>query len=101
MSTAFAPRTDTLPEAQRRLWAELGATPTGFTLYGGTAIALRLGHRQSLNPLDALKAIAFHQDPALVGLSERVKADLVQAVQTTDPENLPKLSPIKPWQESA
>ena len=41
------PRIDVLPEAQRRLWQELGQTPQGFVLYGGTAIALRLGHRQS------------------------------------------------------
>lgn len=41
------PRLDVLAEAQRRLWDELGATPPGFVLYGGTAIALRLGHRQS------------------------------------------------------
>jgi len=44
---AFQPRLDVLPEAQRRLWDELGETPRGFVLYGGTAIALRLGHRQS------------------------------------------------------
>jgi len=44
---AFQPRLDVLPEAQRLLWEELGETPRGFVLYGGTAIALRLGHRQS------------------------------------------------------
>ncbi|HLX10773.1 MAG TPA: nucleotidyl transferase AbiEii/AbiGii toxin family protein [Thermoanaerobaculia bacterium] len=38
---------DTLPEAQRRLWEELGGVPTGFVLYGGTALALRFGHRRS------------------------------------------------------
>lgn len=43
----FEPRLDILPPAQRRLWDELGATPPGFVLYGGTAIALRLGHRHS------------------------------------------------------
>lgn len=43
----FTPRLDILPSAQRRLWDELGATPPEFTLYGGTAIALQLGHRQS------------------------------------------------------
>ncbi len=44
---SFEPRLDILPPAQRRLWDELGATPSGFVLYGGTAIALRLGHRHS------------------------------------------------------
>jgi hypothetical protein len=222
MSTAFNPRLDILPEAQLRLWPELGGTPGDFTLYGGTAIALRLGHRQSIdfdffaqtsfepdalltkipylkgavvrqsspntltttvernggvqvsffgglglgqveapdfvkdlnlaiaslidlagtkakviiqrvepkdyidihalmtkgglplenmlaaasvifgpqvNPLDVLKAIAYHQDPSLTGLSEEVKRDLAKAVQATDPENLPTLNPIRTWQD--
>ncbi len=47
--TAFTPRLDILPPAQRRLWDELAAVPRNFVLYGGTAIALHLGHRQSLD----------------------------------------------------
>lgn len=43
----FSPRLDVLPEAQRQLWDELRAVPEEFTLYGGTAIALQLGHRTS------------------------------------------------------
>ena len=39
----------TLPRAQRRLWDELGQVPGEFVLYGGTAIALRLGHRASVD----------------------------------------------------
>jgi hypothetical protein len=38
-----------LPPAQLRLWPELGATPEWFTLYGGTALTLRLGHRTSVD----------------------------------------------------
>jgi hypothetical protein len=49
MSAVFTPRLDILPDAQRRLWPELAQTPEDFTLYGGTAIALRLGHRQSVD----------------------------------------------------
>lgn len=45
---AFAPHLEVLPEAQRRLWAELRAVPDEFTLYGGTAIALQLGHRKAI-----------------------------------------------------
>ncbi|MCY4574145.1 MAG: nucleotidyl transferase AbiEii/AbiGii toxin family protein, partial [Gemmatimonadetes bacterium] len=41
------PRVDVLPPAQRRLWPELHGTPRDFVLYGGTALALRLAHRQS------------------------------------------------------
>ena len=47
MPATFKPRLDILPPAQQRLWLELADTPEEFTLYGGTAIALRLGHRPS------------------------------------------------------
>jgi len=41
---------DILPPAQHRLWPQLCSAPKlGFTLYGGTAIALRLGHRHSVD----------------------------------------------------
>jgi hypothetical protein len=39
-----------LPPAQRRLWPSLRVvTERGFVLYGGTAVALRLGHRSSMD----------------------------------------------------
>jgi hypothetical protein len=40
---------DILPAAQRRLWDELVDVPSHFILYGGTALALRLGHRHSVD----------------------------------------------------
>jgi len=49
MSEDFQPKLDILPEAQRHLWSELGYVPGEFVLYGGTAIALHLGHRQSVD----------------------------------------------------
>jgi Nucleotidyl transferase AbiEii toxin, Type IV TA system len=62
---------DILPAAQRNLWAHLGQVPAPFALYGGTAIALRLGHRESIDfdffariPIDGtdlLSSIAFMQ----------------------------------------
>lgn len=67
MSGVFKPRMDILPLSQRQLWPELRSTDKlGFVLYGGTAIALRLVHRQSVDfdffsdkPLDrtALQAV--------------------------------------------
>lgn len=56
----FKPHMEILPPAQQRLWPELKPAPElGFVLYGGTALALRLGHRESIdfdffseNPLD-------------------------------------------------
>jgi hypothetical protein len=44
---SFAPKLAALPGAQRALWAELRQVPRRFVLYGGTGLALRLGHRQS------------------------------------------------------
>jgi hypothetical protein len=49
MTEHAALRLDILPAAQRRLWDELTGVPPSFTLYGGTAIALYLGHRQSID----------------------------------------------------
>jgi hypothetical protein len=47
---AFRPRVEILPPEQRRLWPDLrGAAELGLVLYGGTAIALRLGHRPSVD----------------------------------------------------
>lgn len=47
MAKKLSARLDILPPAQRRLWNELGAVPESFVLYGGTALALHLGHRHS------------------------------------------------------
>ena len=49
MTANFTPRLDILPPSQRRLWDELSAVPEEFVLYGGTAIALHLGHRESVD----------------------------------------------------
>lgn len=64
MTTNFTPRLDILPLAQRRLWDELSTVPKEFVLYGGTAIALHLGHRESVDfdffgnkPLDPMNLI--------------------------------------------
>jgi hypothetical protein len=40
---------DALPPAQRALWPKLREVPPVFVLYGGTALALRLGHRASVD----------------------------------------------------
>jgi hypothetical protein len=45
----FKTRLDALPRAQVSLWPELVSVPKDFVLYGGTAVALRLGHRPSLD----------------------------------------------------
>ncbi|MBV6644189.1 MAG: nucleotidyl transferase AbiEii/AbiGii toxin family protein, partial [Cyclobacteriaceae bacterium] len=38
-----------LPSSQKELWLKLSQIPKDFVLYGGTAIAIRLGHRESID----------------------------------------------------
>jgi len=45
--SSFHPRLDILASAQKELWPRLDFTRKAFVLYGGTALALRLGHRVS------------------------------------------------------
>ncbi len=76
---SFAPKLTALPEAQRVLWPELKPLSSRFVLYGGTALALRLGHRQSedfdffadapVNPDELLNSL-----PLLKGAVVRQKA---------------------------
>jgi len=40
---------DVLPPGQSALWPELAAVPRRYVLYGGTALALRLAHRASVD----------------------------------------------------
>lgn len=54
----ITPRLEILPPAQQRLWGELADTPAEFVLYGGTALALQLGHRCSVD-FDFFGARAF------------------------------------------
>lgn len=47
---SFEPHLEILPRNQRELWPLLSpVADMGFVLYGGTAIALRLGHRTSVD----------------------------------------------------
>jgi len=46
----FKPNFKTLPRSQRKAWPHLApAKDLGFCLYGGTALALRFGHRESVD----------------------------------------------------
>jgi hypothetical protein len=48
MST-FHARLEIMPVAQQNIWPRLAAVSGDFVLYGGTGLALRLGHRQSVD----------------------------------------------------
>ena len=76
----FSTKLNMLPASQRALWKELKATPKHFVLYGGTALALRLGHRVSedfdfftnatFESQDLLERIPYLRDGRVTLLSE-------------------------------
>lgn len=80
MSGTFTPRLDVLPSAQRDLWPELrGTAERGLVLYDGTAIALRLGHRQSVD-------FDFFSDQSLERASIRAAFPFLAAATTIQDE---------------
>jgi len=55
----FTPNLKILPPGQRELWPLLAAVPASFTLYGGTALAIQLGHREWVD------STSFHRKPSI------------------------------------
>jgi hypothetical protein len=47
--TVFSLKLEILPAPQLAVWPLLSQVPREFVLYGGTSLALRLGHRQSVD----------------------------------------------------
>jgi Nucleotidyl transferase AbiEii toxin, Type IV TA system len=96
MPQRFEPKFDVLPAPQRQIWNTLAAAPRlGFVLYGGTAIALHLGHRRSIDfdffrsePLDkhqirgefafAKDAVVLQDTPDTLGILAEMPAGLVK-----------------------
>jgi hypothetical protein len=64
------PRLDILPSAQRNLWPELATVSRhSFVLYGGTAVALYLGHRD-----EALHDLPSHLEERLLSAIKSVRS---------------------------
>jgi hypothetical protein len=62
MPRCLEPKLDVLPAAQKEIWTNLApASHLNFVLYGGTAIALHLGHRTSLD-FDFFRSDALDKD---------------------------------------
>lgn len=89
------PKLEILPPAQRSLWGKLGHTPQNFVLYGGTAMALRLGHRQSedfdffsnegFEPNDLLHSLSYLREARV---NQRGSNTLTVVVGDTEPVKL-------------
>ena len=85
------PILDILPQAQRELWPALVGIPDDFVLYSGTALALRLGHRSSVDfyffssqtlDTEALYKIPFIADAEVL---QREPTALTLSVNPPDP----------------
>jgi hypothetical protein len=93
---------DILPAPQRKLWPELRSVPSEFTLYGGTALALRLGHRRSVD-FDFFSRTSIDPRRLLQGSSLLVAAQPVQIDVNTLTVLLGHEAPVKlsffglPW----
>src|SRR5436305_15302983 len=98
MSRTLDPRLDILPKAQQEIWPLLAPAPgLSLVLYGGTAVALHLGHRTSIDfdffsaaPLDKKRietSLAFMRDAAAIQEGENTLV-----VNATMPSGLVKVS---------
>jgi Nucleotidyl transferase AbiEii toxin, Type IV TA system len=92
--SSFVPRLDVLPPAQRRLWDELGAIPTEFVLYGGTALALHLGHRQSVD-FDFFGDRAFQPGELTTTLAFLSSATITQQAPNTLSVTVDRGGPVR------
>lgn len=90
----FTPNLSILPEPQRQLWFELKDTPRVFVLYGGTALALRLGHRQS-EDFDFFSNQPFHPDSLRDSIPYLKHAEMTQFQDNTLTALVDRNGPVK------
>jgi Nucleotidyl transferase AbiEii toxin, Type IV TA system len=77
------PHLEVLPPGQKGLWPQLARTrELGFVLYGGTAVALRLGHRSSVD-FDFFSARPLDKDAIRRVLPFARKATVLQDEKDT------------------
>ena len=77
------PRLDILPSAQRNLWPELATVSRhSFVLYGGTAVALYLGHRESVD-FDFFTNRPFQPDELFADYSFLADSEVFQSQPNT------------------
>jgi hypothetical protein len=91
---SFAPRFKTLPAAQRALWPKLKEVPRQFVLYGGTALALRLGHRSSVD-FDFFSTDPFAPAQLRQALSFLAEAESLQVAPNTLTVSVPGSESVK------
>ncbi len=92
--TGFAPHLDVLQGPQKQLWTELVEIPSEFVLYGGTAVALRFGHRTSVD-FDFFTSRPLDADRLLGELRLLSGCDVMQRAPDTVTVSVTREGPIK------
>ncbi len=83
MPAHFEPKLGILPKAQQEIWPLLAPAPTlSFVLYGGTAVALYLGHRVSVD-FDFFKAEALDKADIQTSFAFMRGARIIQEDENT------------------
>jgi len=90
----FLPHLEILPPAQKHLWAELSEIPKEFVLYGGTALALHLGHRNSAD-FDFSGSRTFEVQALETGIRFLAGARIVQRGANTLTAVVERGGPVK------
>lgn len=90
----FLPHVEILPPAQMRLWPELSEIPRDFVLYGGTALALHLGHRNSAD-FDFFGSRTFDVHALETGIRFLAGARIVQRDANTLTAVVERGGPVK------
>jgi Nucleotidyl transferase AbiEii toxin, Type IV TA system len=90
----FLPHLEVLPTSQRELWPRLREVPRWFTLYGGTALAIRLGHRTSLD-FDFFSSESFTEDELRDSIPFAHDAQVAQRAHNTLSLLLPEFDDVR------
>jgi Nucleotidyl transferase AbiEii toxin, Type IV TA system len=90
----FSPHLEILPPPQRTLWNELSEVPREFVLYGGTALALHLGHRNSVD-FDFFGSRALDFSQIEQGISFLNGANIIQREKNTLSAIVDRGGPVK------
>ena len=90
----FSPHLEILPAPQRMLWNELSEAAGEFVLYGGTALALHLAHRNSVD-FDLFGGRALDLAQIEQGISFLKGANIIQRDKNTLSAIVDRGGPVK------
>ncbi len=90
----FSPHLEILPAPQRALWNELSEVSREFVLYGGTALALHLAHRKSVD-FDLFGSRALDLAQIEQGISFLKGANIIQRDKNTLSAIVDRGGPVK------